>query len=118
MRLVIAISNCAEKSRCATVVFAENVAAEVGVPFREITFDTMAYAAANKVSVEMACRELRYEWFEQQRRESGAAYVAVAHHRDDSIETMLLNLIRGTGYCRAYRHTALSTAPLSVRFSR
>ena len=77
--------------------FAENVAAEVGVPFREITFDTMAYAAANKVSVEMACRELRYEWFEQQRRESGAAYVAVAHHRDDSIETMLLNLIRGTG---------------------
>ena len=77
--------------------FAREVAAEMGVPFREITFDTMSYASANKVSVEMACRELRYEWFEQQRREAGAAYVAVAHHRDDSIETMLLNLIRGTG---------------------
>lgn len=77
--------------------FAREVATELGVAFREVTFDTMAYAAANKVSVEMACRELRYAWFEQQRRESGAAYVAVAHHRDDSIETMLLNLIRGTG---------------------
>ena len=77
--------------------FAREVAAGMGVPFREITFDTMSYASANKVSVEMACRELRYEWFEQQRREAGAAYVAVAHHRDDSIETMLLNLIRGTG---------------------
>ena len=77
--------------------FAENVAAELGVPFREVAFDTLAYAETNKVSVEMACRELRYAWFEQQRREAGAAYVAVAHHRDDSIETMLLNLIRGTG---------------------
>ncbi len=77
--------------------FAESVATELGVPFREVAFDTLAYAEANKVSVEMACRELRYAWFEQQRREAGAAYVAVAHHRDDSIETMLLNLIRGTG---------------------
>lgn len=85
--------------------FAENVAAELGVPFREVAFDTLAYAETNKVSVEMACRELRYAWFEQQRREAGAAYVAVAHHRDDSIETMLLNLIRGTGIAGAYRYT-------------
>ena len=77
--------------------FAADTAARIGVPFRETAFDTLAYAAENKLSVEMACRELRYAWFEQQRREAGAAYVAVAHHRDDSVETLLLNLIRGTG---------------------
>ena len=77
--------------------FAREVAAEMGVPFREITFDTMSYASANKVSVEMACRELRYEWFEQQRREAGAAYVAVAHHRDDSIEILIDQINKFTG---------------------
>ena len=45
----------------------------------------------------MAARELRYEWFEEIRRKSGANVIAVAHHRDDSVETLLLNLIRGTG---------------------
>lgn len=39
----------------------------------------------------------RYEWFEKIKKESGAAVIAVAHHRDDSVETLLLNLIRGTG---------------------
>ena len=81
------------RDRC----FAADTAERLGVPFRETAFDTLAYAAENKLSVEMACRELRYAWFEQQRREAGAAYVAVAHHRDDSVETLLLNLIRGTG---------------------
>ena len=45
----------------------------------------------------MACRELRYEWFEEQRKKIGAGAIAIAHHRDDSVETVLLNLIRGTG---------------------
>lgn len=45
----------------------------------------------------MACRELRYEWFERQRKEIGAGAIAIAHHRGDSVETVLLNLIRGTG---------------------
>ena len=45
----------------------------------------------------MAARSLRYEWFEQLRAERNAAVIAVAHHRDDSVETFLLNLIRGTG---------------------
>jgi tRNA(Ile)-lysidine synthase len=45
----------------------------------------------------MAARELRYNWFETLRKERGASYIAVAHHRDDSVETILLNLIRGTG---------------------
>ena len=45
----------------------------------------------------MAARELRYNWFEKIKEECGAHVIAVAHHQDDSVETMLLNLIRGTG---------------------
>ena len=77
--------------------FAKQVATSLGVPFIEVKFDTLKYAAENKISVEMACRELRYEWFEAQRIALGCRYLAVAHHRDDSVETVLINLIRGTG---------------------
>jgi tRNA(Ile)-lysidine synthase len=45
----------------------------------------------------MAARELRYKWFDQLRQDMGAAGICVAHHRDDSVETVLLNLVRGTG---------------------
>lgn len=60
-------------------------------------FNTTAYADKMKVSIEMAARELRYNWFEQLRIKIGAGSVAVAHHRDDSIETFFINLLRGTG---------------------
>lgn len=60
-------------------------------------FDTIAYAREYQLSVEMAARELRYTWFEELRQERSAEVIAVAHHRDDSVETFLLNLIRGTG---------------------
>ncbi|WP_300130563.1 tRNA lysidine(34) synthetase TilS [uncultured Barnesiella sp.] len=68
-----------------------------GVPFDEISFDTQHYAREHSLSIEMACRQLRYDWFETKRREYGAQAIAVAHHRDDSVETLLLNLVRGTG---------------------
>ncbi len=45
----------------------------------------------------MAARELRYQWFEQVRQQSGYAVIALAHHQNDAIETILLNLARGTG---------------------
>lgn len=77
--------------------FAGETARQQGVPFYETAFDTQAYAARHKLSVEMACRELRYRWFEELRCRLGADWIAVAHHRDDSVETMLLNLVRGTG---------------------
>lgn len=77
--------------------FAKQISAKLGVPFIEVRFDTLKYAADKKISVEMACRELRYEWFETQRTALGCRYLAVAHHRDDSVETVLINLIRGTG---------------------
>jgi len=65
--------------------------------YREIAFDVSAYKKAHGVSTEMACRDLRYEWFARLSDELGAIPVAVAHHSDDNIETVLLNLLRGTG---------------------
>ena len=62
-----------------------------------VHFDTRAYAGLHKVSIEMAARQLRYAHFEALRRDIGADDILVAHHQDDSIETMLMNLLRGTG---------------------
>lgn len=60
-------------------------------------YDTRGFASAHGVSIEMAARQLRYADFERIRKECGAEAVCIAHHRDDSVETLLLNLIRGTG---------------------
>ena len=60
-------------------------------------FDTETYAKEHHQSIEMAARELRYAWFHQLKEERKASVIAVAHHRDDSVETFLLNLMRGTG---------------------
>lgn len=67
------------------------------IPLITVDFDTTKYAADNKISIEMAARELRYRWFERVRKDHDADYIAVGHHLNDSIETFLLNLIRGTG---------------------
>ena len=77
--------------------FCESLCAERQIPFHRAHFDTHEYAQLHKISIEMAARELRYRWFEQLRQDIGAAGICVAHHRDDSVETVLLNLIRGTG---------------------
>lgn len=60
-------------------------------------FDTLAYAQAHEVSVEVAARELRYTWFEEVAKANGCQAVAVAHHQNDQAETLLLNLKRGAG---------------------
>jgi tRNA(Ile)-lysidine synthase len=67
------------------------------VPFYSTSFDTETIASERHISVQMAARDLRYEWFEKIRLEQGYDYVATAHHRDDSLETMLINASRGTG---------------------
>ena len=67
------------------------------IPIHRAHFDTREYAALHKVSIEMAARELRYHYFEQLRHDLGAATVCVAHHRDDAVETLLMNLMNGTG---------------------
>ncbi len=60
-------------------------------------FDTRGHAAEHGVSIEMAARDLRYAWFAELRRAGGFDAVAVAHNADDNAETLLLNLLRGTG---------------------
>ena len=70
---------------------------KLGVELHRAHFDTREYAEVHKVSIEMAARELRYKWFEQLREDIGAAGICVAHHRDDSVETVILNMVRGTG---------------------
>jgi tRNA(Ile)-lysidine synthase len=84
-----------ESDRDAT--FAEQVASSLHLPFYKADFDTAEYADRQQVSIEMAARELRYQWFEELRNRLQAQAIAIAHHRDDSVETVLFNLIRGTG---------------------
>ena len=77
--------------------FVRQLCEEHSIPLHVTHFDTSAYAKEHHLSIEMAARELRYEWFEHIRKEIEASVIAVAHHRDDSVETFLLNLMRGAG---------------------
>ena len=77
--------------------FTQEEAKKLNIPFYKKDFDTTTYARQNRLSIEMAARELRYQWFEKLRTKCQAQAIAVAHHQDDSIETLLLNLTRGTG---------------------
>ena len=77
--------------------FCKQLCRRLHVPLHLVHFDTHAYADLHHVSIEMAARDLRYAYFEQLRRDIHAHDICVAHHRDDSVETLLLNLVRGTG---------------------
>lgn len=68
-----------------------------GICLHRIHFDTLTYAEKHKVSIEMAARDLRYRYFTQLARDIEADGICVAHHRDDNVETLLLNLLRGSG---------------------
>ncbi len=60
-------------------------------------FDTKKVARSEKISIQMAARKLRYDWLESIRLKNKFHFIATAHHRDDGIETVLMNLIKGTG---------------------
>ncbi len=77
--------------------FVKRLCNGLGIAFHVKHFDTREYAAEQGISIEMAARELRYDWFEKMCKQRSADYIAVAHHREDQAETVLLNLIRGTG---------------------
>ena len=68
-----------------------------GVRFHRTDFDTEGHAAGNAVSIEMAARDLRYGWFAKLCGEFGYRAVVVAHNANDNAETLVLNLLRGTG---------------------
>ena len=77
--------------------FVRDLCQRLEVPLSIKDCDVPAWQREHGGSVEMACRELRYAWFEQERRRLGCAVIAVAHHADDQVETFFLNLMRGTG---------------------
>lgn len=77
--------------------FTEEYVYSLKVPYSKVDFETQFYADSHHLSIEMAARELRYEWFEKKRIEMNAQAIAVAHHQNDNVETFLMNLIRGTG---------------------
>ena len=77
--------------------FVRALCQKLGVACEVVHFDTRVYAAQQGMSIEMAARELRYAEFDRLRQELGCVAIAVAHHQDDAVETLLLNLIRGAG---------------------
>ena len=77
--------------------FCEDLCQRENIPLHKVHFDTQAYADLHKVSIEMAARDLRYRYFFQLKEALGADGVCVGHHKEDSVETILINLVRGTG---------------------
>ena len=77
--------------------FCRNLCAQKQIPLHLVHFDTREYAQLHKVSIEMAARQLRYHHFASLCHDLGFDGVCVAHHQDDVAETVLMNLIRGTG---------------------
>ena len=72
-------------------------ASEHNIPFYSTRFETKAYAKKHGLSIQMAARDLRYKWFEEIRKKNGYESIAVAHNLNDNIETLIINLTRGTG---------------------
>lgn len=77
--------------------FVKMLAHNFDVPFYVTHFETKKYATQHKISTQMAARDLRYQWFETLRKAEGYNYIALAQHQNDAIETVLINLVRGTG---------------------
>ena len=100
-RVNVAIAHCNfklrgdESDKDAEFVF--EYAEKQGIAIHITEFETTQIAKQRFISIEMAARELRYNWFKELCAENGYAKIAVGHHADDSIETFMLNLARGTG---------------------
>lgn len=77
--------------------FVEQYASQNHIPFFVTHFDTARFASDNKLSVQVAARQLRYMWFDEIVKENNFDYLLTAHHLDDSLETFLINFSRGTG---------------------
>lgn len=77
--------------------FVKEMTTYMKLPLHTVTFNTKAEAEKRAISIEMAARALRYEWFETLRLSENAQAIAIGHHADDAIETFFINLIRGTG---------------------
>ncbi|MFN0047667.1 MAG: tRNA lysidine(34) synthetase TilS [Cytophagales bacterium] len=78
-------------------VFVERLAQDLNVPFFSIRFNTSKISKSRKISIQMAARDLRYEWFHALLQRENFDFLATAHHANDVLETILLNIARGTG---------------------
>ena len=77
--------------------FVRAFAASRNLPFFTVRFDTLAFKKEKQLSTQMVARELRYQWLEEIRKNNGYHAIATAHHLDDQLETILLNISKGTG---------------------
>lgn len=77
--------------------FVRDLCKQLNVPFLKTDFQTEDYAKLNNISIEMAARDLRYNWFSELIEKGEGNVIAIGHHKNDNVETLLLNLIRGTG---------------------
>ena len=77
--------------------FVTSLCEHLNIPLHKTDFETETYSKEKGISIEMAARELRYDYFRKLKDEVDAKAIAVGHHRDDNIETLFLNLVRGTG---------------------
>ncbi|WP_179345228.1 tRNA lysidine(34) synthetase TilS [Winogradskyella ursingii] len=89
--------NLREKESNADEEFVLDLADELNIEVFIQNFDTKDYAKENKRSIQMAARELRYDWFAELAEQLGFDYILTAHHADDNLETFLINFTRGTG---------------------
>jgi tRNA(Ile)-lysidine synthase len=101
LKYTFAIAHCnfglrAEDAE-ADQLFARKLARQYEVPFFTENFNTRAFAEQEKLSIQMAARTLRYDWFEQVRQQEDYDFIATAHHSNDTTETILLHLTKGTG---------------------
>jgi len=94
----IAIAHCNFKLRAeesdSDEKFVEELAQKLNVPYYSKSFDTKTYAIENKLSIQMAARDLRYEWFDKLSKKEGYKKIVTAHHQDDAIETLLIKKSR------------------------
>ena len=99
--LTFALAHCNFNLRgaasTADAQFVANLALELGVPVFQTSFDTNAYIKKHKVSIQMGARTLRYNWFDKLIKTHNYQYLLTAHQREDALETMIINLSRGTG---------------------
>ena len=77
--------------------FVQERAKTYNFPFHTVRFDTETYALQEGISIQMAARKLRYDWFEELRQNLACSKIVIGHNADDTVETFLINLLRGTG---------------------
>ncbi len=100
-KLEFALAHCNFKLRGGSSdqdeLFVKTLAHDLGVACYTTTFETSAFAKAEGVSIQMAARTLRYDWFYNLRKEHQYTWLLTAHHLNDSLETFMINTGRGTG---------------------